>query len=368
MRGSISGFGPHSLCTWDNGAARTTSRARIEHHAQAVHWIFTRLDQTLAAHWETQLIGVGHRVVHGGDLFAAPVRITEAVLTDLAPLSDLAPLHNPAAVEIMRACQTRLGLLVPMIAVFDTAFFHDLPDAARHYAVPRDWYDRHGVRRYGFHGIAHRSMHRRCLEMQRGARRVITLQLGQGCSIAALHDGKPLDTSMGFTPLEGLIMATRPGDLDVGVLLYLAARGVDLAQLNEDLNYRSGLLGLSGVSADMRELLTLEKQGHAGARRAVDAFCQRARKYLGAYLALLNGADAIVFGGGIGEHAHAVRARICAGMDWCGIALDEHANQTADGTPARVSASASRIAVYVIPVDEEALIARDAHLCLARDH
>ena len=253
------------------------------------------------------------------------------------------------------------------MAVFDTPFFYDLPDAARTYAVPAEWTSRFGIRRYGFHGIAHRYMYERYLEISaadKDASRIVTLQLGQGCSITALRGGNPLDTSMGFTPLEGLIMATRPGDVDAGVLLHLLKQGVSLPELSEGLHNRSGLLALSSAGADMRTLLQLEAQGHEGAVRAVEAFCLRARKYPGAYVALLGGADAVIFGGGVGEHAPEIRARILRQMEWCGLLLDETANAAACGVERRISATGSTLAAYVIPVDEEKLMAHDVRDCL----
>jgi len=316
----------------------------------------------------SRLAAVGHRFVHGGDSFETPTLITERAYEALEELSTLAPLHNPPALAVLRACRERLGG-VPMVAVFDTAFFRDLPDDAGVYALPAAWAVRAPeIRRYGFHGLAHRYMFERCCEVLSGDRtsaRMITLQLGHGCSAAALRGGRPIDTSMGFTPMEGLIMSTRPGDVDIGIALHLLEQGtVTLREFGDGLNHRAGLLGLSTVSGDMQELLQLDANGHDGAGLAVRAFCHRARKYLGAYLAVLGGADAVVFGGGIGEHAAEIRARICAGMEWCGIELDAEANRRAVGREARISTAGSRTAVYVVPVDEEAVIARDTLSCL----
>jgi acetate kinase len=284
-----------------------------------------------------------------------PVRVTDQVLKELDTLSTLAPLHNPPALAAMRVCRKRLSD-VPIVAVFDTAFFHDLPAPARVYALPSEW--RRGIRRFGFHGLAHRYLSKRCHE-QTGARRIVTLQLGNGCSMAAIENGRPLDTSMGFTPLEGLIMASRGGDIDSGLLLHLMRQGLSTTDLADGLNHRAGLLGLSDVSADMRELLRLEESGCAGAKLAIAAFCHRARKYLGAYAAVLGGLDAVVFGGGIGEHAPSIRARICAKMNWCGLVLDSAANARVVGTEARISAEDAQVTVRVVPVNEELLIARE---------
>ena len=312
--------------------------------------------------WEARALQViAHRVVHGGARFTAPCLIDSAVEQEIERLAPLAPLHNPQALAWMRACRSLCGAQVPQAAVFDTAFFTVLPDIAHTYALPHALAQQHAIRRYGFHGLAHQTMWQRwcALEPQRAGRgRVISLQLGAGCSISAIADGVPQDTSMGFSPLEGLVMATRCGDVDPGVLLYLQREcGMSLAALDHMLSRESGLLGLSGVSADMRALLA---SGEPRARLAVDLYCYRARKYIGAYLAVLGGADAIVFGGGVGEHAPEIRARILQGLKWAGIALDTTHNQTALGSEARISHVNSPIAVWVLPVDEAAILANEA--------
>ena len=308
------------------------------------------------------LLGTGHRVVHGGAAFSEPVRVTASVFDTLKSLVDLAPLHNPPSLAVMEAVGERFPQ-VPIVAVFDTAFFHDLPEPARDYAIPRDWAERHAIRRYGFHGIAHRYLAARVAEAPRDGpppRRVLSLHLGQGCSITALDQGRPVETSMGFTPLEGLIMGTRSGDVDAGVVLQLVREGHGVHDLDDALNRRSGLAGLSGVSGDVRDLLELESRGHDGARRALAAFHHRLHKYLGAYTAVLGGVDAVVFGGGIGENSPVVRERACAGLHWLGLELDSDANRSCAGAAARISAAASRIEVHVFPVDEEPLIAEAA--------
>ena len=308
------------------------------------------------------VVASGHRMVHGGEEFSQPVRVTASVHERLAVLSSLAPLHNPPALDVMDAARDCFPD-VPLVAVFDTAFFHDLPESVRSYAVPGEWRERHGIRRYGFHGLAHQHMARRLGAVVRtpGALgRVISLHLGNGCSAAALRDGRPVETSMGFTPLEGLVMGTRCGDLDPGVVLQLAAAGSSFREIDDALNRQSGLLGLSGVSGDVRELLELETCGHAGARLALAAFHHRLHKYLGAYAAVLGGVDAVTFGGGIGEHSAAIRARTCAGLGWLGLELDDRANADCTGRPGRISSEASAIEVHVIPVEEEAIIAEAA--------
>jgi acetate kinase len=310
---------------------------------------------------------IGHRVVHGGDVYTEPTRITGDVIAGIEALSTLAPLHNPLALDVIHACREFFHNAVPMVAVFDTAFHAHMPAAARCYAVPADWARAYGIRRYGFHGLAHRSMVERFRRLSGDSPpnpRVITLQLGHGCSVAAIRGGESIDTSMGYTPLEGLVMATRSGDVDPGALIRLAAEGVGAAELDARLNRESGLLALSGVSGDMQALLTLEAEGHDGARLAIEVFCLRARKYLGAYMALLGGADAVLFGGGIGEHAASIRERICASMQWSGLRLDSRANASAVGTERRISTNDSRPVAYAIRVDEEALIAQDTHQLL----
>jgi acetate kinase len=255
-----------------------------------------------------------------------------------------------------------------MAAVFDTAFFRDLPEHARVYAIPHDWRRSYGIRRYGFHGIAHAYLHSRHRALTRRRTvptRVVTLQLGQGCSAAALLDGRAVESSMGYTPLEGLVMGTRPGDLDPGVLLRLMRGGLDADALERALNRESGLLGLSHSSSDMRDLLEREAAGDPRAALALGVFCHRVRKYIGAYAVVLGGLDAVLFGGGIGENAPVIRARICAGLEWLGVDLDPNANAAGVGAELEISAATSAVEVYVIRVREEEAIARAAHARLA---
>jgi acetate kinase len=305
------------------------------------------------------LIDIGlvvHRVVHGGRTLTRPCLIDRKVETEIRRLIPLAPLHNPRALAWIDACRDVMGDGLPQIAVFDTAFYADLPEAAASYALPRGLCEQHGLRRYGFHGLAHQAMWEYWRERQprSATARVISLQLGAGCSASAVVDGKPRDTSMGFSPLEGLMMATRCGDIDPGLLLYLQkSEQPNPAGLERLLNEASGLLGVSGLSGDMRVLL---ESDHPDARRAIDLYCYRARKYIGAYMAALGGADAILFGGGVGENAPSIRAQILQGMEWCGIRLDPCRNdapRTADG---RINAG-SGVQVWTVPVNEAALLA-----------
>jgi len=337
----------------------------VPDHAAAVRWVCERLATT-------PVEAVGHRIVHGGDRFQAPIRITAGVVAEIQALSELAPLHNPSGVAAIQAAQAVLGDL-PTVAVFDTAFHQTLPLHATTYAIPQDLAARHRVRRYGFHGIAHASLaagyaaHRgRSLDRAR----LVTLHLGHGCSATAIRHGCSVETSMGFTPLEGLVMGTRSGDVDPSLVGYLARReGVSTGEIERWLNEQSGLLGLSGLTSDMRELLrAAEQRQHPGAALAIAVFCHRVRKYLGAYLAVLGGADAVVFGGGIGEQAPTIRARICEGMDWCGLALDPSKNDRAvnlsPGEAACISRQDAGLAAYVVAADEETWIARETVRCL----
>lgn len=349
------------------GSGGSEPLGRLESHEPAVDVVLDRLAE-IEPDACAAIVATGHRVVHGGSRFAAPVRVTPLVYSELAALTPLAPLHNPPALAVMKAVDRRLDRL-PMVAAFDTAFFRGLPEHVRRYAVPAAWTQAHGIERFGFHGLAHESMYRSlaayCGERIPG--RVVTLQLGNGCSAAALSGGEPVETSMGFTPLEGLVMATRSGDLDPGVLPYLVRLGYDWSELEEALSRESGLRALSQQSGDMRELCALEAKGHRGAALAIAAFCHRVTKYVGAYAAVLGGLDALVFGGGIGENAAALRARVCAGFAWLGLELDAEANARALGVDAEISVPGSSIRTYVLAVDEEVLVAEAVVACLSGD-
>jgi acetate kinase len=367
LRAGIAGIGrPRPVLRIDG--VEPEELTDVATHADAAELAFERLQSTgreIAIDGRS-VLATGHRVVHGGASFAVPVAVTPAVTDRLESLAHLAPLHNPASLAVMRTVQARLPH-VPMIAVFDTAFFRDLPEHVRAYAIPQSWRQRYRIERYGFHGIAHEYLYQRCKALTHtkpGAERVITLQLGQGCSAAALRDGRAIETSMGFTPVEGLIMGTRPGDLDAGAVLYMARQGYSWQALEDALNRESGLLGLSGESDDVRDLLKLEAAERRGATLALAAFCHRVHKYLGAYAAVLGGVDALVFGGGIGENAPVIRSRVCAGLAWLGLEVDEDANARCIGTEQRISKTSSSIEVYVVPVREEEAIARSVVTCL----
>jgi acetate kinase len=303
----------------------------------------------------------GHRVVHGGSAFTEPCLIDSSVEQEINKLAPLAPLHNPVSLAWIKAAKKILGESVPRIAVFDTSFFQDMPDVASTYALPVDLCRGHQIRRFGFHGIAHRAMWQHWAESREdlaSGGRVITLQLGAGCSMTAVKRGQVQDTSMGFSPLEGLMMATRCGDLDPGVITYLLGQGdYTPAQLDSMLNHESGLVGVSGFSADMRELL---QSPRPQARFAIELFCYRVRKYIGAYIAVLGGLDGIVFGGGIGEHAPEIRQLILKEMGVFGIELDLERNSSSVKGDQRISAESSAVEVRVTAVDEASILAQEA--------
>src|SRR5437870_3197770 len=319
-RGVIERIGDESSCRFQMaGCAAHEEELRLRDHEQGVgrvlEWLDANKDCKLSA-----LDAVGHRVVHGGERFTAPVWIDDEVLSVLETLNELAPLHNPACLSGIRAARNLLGSSTPMVAVFDTSFHHTLPDYAFTYAIPYELSQRYGIRRYGFHGLAHRYSVLRYAaktKIPSSQLNLVTLHLGNGCSICAIKGGISVDTSMGFTPLEGLMMGTRSGDLDPAIVAFLTKKEkISADEVESLLNKQSGLLGVSGRSHDMRELA--EDTVDPRAALAVEMFCYRARKYLGAYLAALGGAKAVIFSGGIGENSPRVRARICAGMEWCG--------------------------------------------------
>jgi len=312
---------------------------------------------------------VGHRVVHGGELFTESVLISEEVMKGIENCIDLAPLHNPTNLRGIRAIRDLLGHQMPQVAVFDTAFHHSLPEHSYLYAIPYHLYLRYRIRRYGFHGISHRYVayrYRLLRGIDREKANLVSLHLGNGCSAAAIRGGISTDTSMGMTPLEGLVMGTRSGDVDPAILSLIALKeGIPLNEVETLLNKQSGLLGISGLTNDMRALLSeIREHDDRRASLAVEIFCYRARKYIGAYLAAMGGADAIVFTGGIGENSPEIRARICEGLEWAGLSLDDGKNNEAVGREGLISREGSRLAAYVIPTDEELLIARDTARCI----
>jgi len=308
---------------------------------------------------------VGHRVVHGGDEFTGAVLITPEVIKAVERWADLAPLHNPPNLQGIRAC-AELMPSVPSVAVFDTAFHTSMPRHAYLYAIPRDWMDEFALRRYGFHGTSHHYVYLKAEEYLAGrglspeSVRVITCHLGNGCSMAAVRGGKVMDTSMGFTPLEGLVMGTRSGDVDPAIVAFLTERlSLSADQVVTALNKKSGLLGLSGASSDMRDLLARREHGDEGAREAISVYCYRIRKYIGAYAVVLGGVDALVFTAGVGEHSPDIRASVSESLEVLGLRLDEQANRACHGF-ADIATSDSPGRILVIPTNEELMIAREA--------
>lgn len=351
---------PNAAWSVDVGKNHTEGALHLRDHSSAVRELLARFRE---AYGDGAIDAVGHRIVHGGARYAEATVIDHTVVTSLTELEELAPLHNGPCVAGVRAARTALGDAVPMTASFDTTFHHDLPPVASQYAIPASLAERYAIRRYGFHGLSYRSvLARYCHLTDTPSERatLIVLHLGSGCSAAAIRDGRSADTSMGFTPLEGLMMSTRSGDLDPAIVAFLAQHESTPAETVEQwLNTRSGLIGVSRSTGDMRELLAVERDDDH-ARLAIEMFAYRARKYVGSYLAALGGAHAVVLTGGIGENSPAVRTRILDGMEWCGIRLDPACNSACVDAPARVSADDSRVAVYAIPTDEEGMIARDA--------
>ena len=301
--------------------------------------------------------GVGHRVVHGGDRFSESVVIDRSVIAEIESLCALAPLHNPANLAGIRAARDLLpGALG--VAVFDTAFFSALPPHAYRYAVPERWWRDFGVRRYGFHGISHRYLAERAARLLENLRpNLVTLHLGAGASACAIRDGKAVDTSMGMTPLEGLVMGTRSGDIDPAVVFHLLEAGLPVSEIRRGLQRKGGLLGLSGISSDFRRVADHARAGDRAAALAVEAFAYRVRRYLGAFLVQAAPCDGVVFSGGIGENSHEVRHLILGGLETLGLVLDPARNRGAGER--RISTDTGSVDIWVIPTDEESLIARD---------
>jgi acetate kinase len=355
------------LSLWTEGAGGSRTTASIRDIRAGIDWILKWLasDESGADIASlSEIEAVGHRVVHGGEAFAHSVLIEDGALRQLEDQIELAPLHMPYNLAGVKAVRDSLGA-VPQAAVFDTAFHSTLPETSYLYAIPYSLYRRHKIRRYGFHGTSHRYVAYRYRQLTGRAREetnVVTLHLGNGCSACAIRAGNSVDTSMGFTPLEGLVMGTRSGDVDPAILDYIAVKeGLDLHGVGNLLNKQSGLLGISGLTHDMRELMEEASENYdRRARLAIEIFCYRTRKYVGSYLAAMGGADAIVFTGGIGQNAPLIRACVLEGLEWMGVELDDGANEATVGDRAgRISRDGSRLEAWAIPTDEELLIARD---------
>ena len=328
-------------------------------HATAVEHILSKVTETIDA--------IGHRVVHGGERFVEPTRITPAVLSEIKGLTELAPLHIPANIAGIEACNAQYPNTL-QVAVFDTAFHSTLPRRAKHYAIDRETAEKHGIRRFGFHGLSHRwSAYQVAKKMDVPLEdlRIVVCHLGNGASACAVEYGRSIETSMGMTPLEGLVMGTRAGDTDPGALIALAKKeGWSLDELDTFLNRKSGLTGLSGVGNDMRDILERAREGDDRCRLAINVFVPRLRKYIGSYAAVMGGIDALVFTGGIGENATVIRARTCQNLSFLGLRLDEDANMqrpSGDDTAVEVSHYASRNKIFAVRADEEMVIAIDTY-------
>lgn len=340
-------------------------KATIDNHEQGMELILgALLHKEVGVLKDKNEIGaMGHRVVHGGEEFTGSVVIDDKVVASIEKFADLAPLHNPPNLVGIRAAQKQLPDLV-QVACFDTAFHSTIPEYAYLYALPYELYEKYRIRRYGFHGTSHRYVARRAAAMLGVGKyelNAITCHLGNGCSMTAVKDGRSMDTSMGLTPLEGLVMGTRSGDFDPAIMFYLQEKGYHAQQLSDLCNKKSGLLGVSGLSNDMRNLTNMAEKGDPRARLAIDIFCYRIKKYIGAYTAALGRLDALIFTGGIGENATGVRQQVCRDLEHLGIAIDQAKNQATVRKEADISTADSKVKVLVIPTNEELAIAKDTY-------
>jgi acetate kinase len=363
----VEGLGEQAMMIYDGPDGKRTWAKPILEHQDALEEVLRTLAEDGLLRSPDEVDGVGHRVVHGGEKLTESTIITRAVAETIKETIELAPLHNPANLRGYHAAQALLPKAV-QVAVFDTAFHQTIPPAAYVYGLPHDYYTRYRIRRYGFHGTSHRFVSQRFAEIRHAPPadfKLIVCHLGNGCSVCAVDGGRSVETSMGFTPLEGLLMGTRCGDIDPAVILYIMAReNIGVPETDAVMNWRGGLLGISGISNDMRTLVAARQAGDGRARLAIDAFCHRLKKYIAAYFGVLNGADAVIFTGGIGEHQALVRELSCAGLDALGIRIDPDKNRAAVGVEADISAAQAGTAVWVIPTNEELLIARDTARCI----
>lgn len=336
----------------------------IPEHTEGVKFIFSLLTDPEIGVIKSldEIDAVGHRMVHGGEKFNKSVMLTDEVLKVFEACNELAPLHNPANLKGVKAV-TELMPGLPQVGVFDTAFHQTMPDYAYLYAIPYELYKKHDVRRYGFHGTSHRYVSARVCEylgVNIEDKKIITCHIGNGASIAAVKNGKCIDTSMGLTPLEGLMMGTRSGDIDAGAVSFIQKKlNLDADGISDILNKKSGVLGISGVSSDMREIEKAESAGNERAILALKMYFYRIKKYIGAYAAAMGGVDIIVFTAGVGENQCSLREKVCEGLEWMGISIDVQKNSTLRGKEAVISLPDSKVKVCVIPTDEELMIAED---------
>ncbi len=345
---------------------------RAENHEQAIRFVLKRLTNDHYGVMKSldELMGIGHRVVHGGEKFSEPVVITDEVIEEIKKCSELAPLHNPAAVLGMEACRK----IVPdmkMVAVFDTAFHQTIPEERYLYPIPYEYYEKYGIRKYGFHGTSHKYVAYRVAElMGKDVKdlKIINCHIGQGGSVCAIQKGKSVETSMGLTPLGGITMATRSGDLDPSVVTYLMQKHeLNAREIENILNKESGVYGISGVSVDFRDIEVDAASGGKHAQMALDIFHDSVASYVAKYMVAMGGADVITFTAGVGERGQDSRQEICNRLKYFGIKLDEEQNQAIKGDEAKVSANDSSIPVYVVPTNEELMIARETKKSLEED-
>jgi len=369
-KGLIERIGSEAIITFQVGEKPAVKGAAPlrDHKAALAHvikWVMAPETNIPGIAGLSDIHAIGHRVVHGAERFKGSHLIDKDVIAGLQECIDLAPLHNPANLKGIYAATELFGPVMPQVAVFDTAFHSTMPEAAYLYAIPYQLYRRFKIRKYGFHGTSHRYIafrYRKLTGKQRKETNIVTVHLGNGCSACAIKGGKSVDTSMGMTPLEGLMMGTRSGDIDPTVIEFLMHKeGTSVDEIFSTLNKRSGLLGISGLTNDMRDLES-EAEEHQDRRAmlAIDMFCYRVKKYIGSYIAAMNGTDAICFAGGIGENAPSLRKKILGDLDWMGIAIDDARNAKAvRGKEMMISSDKSRVPVYVIPTNEELILARD---------
>ena len=347
-----------------NDGDQLTLEGEIIDHQQGIEYVLGILASEKHGSIKNfdEIDAVGHRVVHGGEEFNSSVLITQEVIKKVEECIDLAPLHNPPNLKGIYAMQELLPA-VPQVGVFDTAFHQTMPAYAYMYAIPYSLYKKYSIRRYGFHGTSHRYVSKRACEilgMDYEKTRVITCHLGNGASMTAVKNGKSVDTTMGLTPVEGLIMGTRCGDLDLGVLIHIMRKEeLDISTTNTLVNKHSGMLGITGISQDMREIEKASKEGDDRAKLALDMYHYRVRKYIGAYAAAMGGVDVIVFNGGIGENADNSRKEICKNLEFLGVEFDEGKNKGVKGKEKVISCDHSRVKVVIVPTNEELVIAQD---------
>ncbi|WP_427137137.1 acetate kinase [Psychrobacillus psychrodurans] len=334
---------------------------QVDNHEQAVKLLMNMLIEKNVIHSLNDIQGIGHRVVHGGEVYSDSVLITTEVLDTLEELSELAPLHNPANITGIRVFKKELPN-VPAVAVFDTAFHQTMPESSYLYSIPYDYYEKYGIRKYGFHGTSHKYVSQRAavlLNRPLETTRFISCHLGNGASIAAIQHGKSIDTSMGFTPLAGVTMGTRSGNIDPALIPYLMEKtGKDAEGILDILNKKSGMLGVSGFSSDLRDIVGEASKGNDRAQLALDVFADRIHKYMGSYAARMNGVDAIIFTAGIGENSEVIREKVLKGLQFMGVYMDPDLNKI-NGKETFINYPHSPVKVIVIPTNEEIMIARD---------